>query len=309
MVGSGFSHHKSECSLHVVGWPATYSPSMLTEFKCSSGYGMEGLFCRARMQSKMVHDFPYTGTPSWVPGEIRAMSGKMYTCGGSMPCFSKPANSSGMSCIVMCRDVPSVICRSLNPEMCRTSKPAVCRAVMTPFMANKTIGTNNFKYVLYGDDDTVFFPENVLDLVNGLDHEMPYFMTDCIWFPEKEGNTTRQLGTAFVRRLCRPCGASDACAMKGLMKSLADALRSHQGQTRPHNGRGEASSFPPFWQGPPRSSLAALSRNTIKRPLAWSSIGHVGHMLVGLCCGSLEGLQGFILCLVVSIVMMQHWLL
>lgn len=58
---------------------------------------------------------------------------------------------------------------------------------MTPFMANKTIGTDNFKFVLYGDDDTVFFPDNILDLVNGLDHEMPYFMTDCIWFPEKEG--------------------------------------------------------------------------------------------------------------------------
>ena len=51
------------------------------------------------------------------------------------------------------------------------------------------------------------------------------------------------------------------------------------------------------------ASLAALSQNKMKRLLAWSSIGHVGYMLVGLCCGSLEGLQGFILYLVVYIVM------
>ena len=41
----------------------------------------------------------------------------------------------------------------------------------------------------------------------------------------------------------------------------------------------------------------------MKKLLAWSSIGHAGYMLVGLCCGSLEGLQGFILYLVVYIVM------
>ena len=51
------------------------------------------------------------------------------------------------------------------------------------------------------------------------------------------------------------------------------------------------------------ASLAALSQNKIKRLLAWSSIGHVGYMLVGLCCGSLEGLQGFVLYLAIYIVM------
>ena len=51
------------------------------------------------------------------------------------------------------------------------------------------------------------------------------------------------------------------------------------------------------------AALAALSQNKMKRLLAWSSIGHVGYMCVGLCCGSLEGVQAFVLYLVVYIVM------
>lgn len=49
------------------------------------------------------------------------------------------------------------------------------------------MGLNNYKWILYGDDDTVFFPQNVLDLVNSLDHEMPYYLTDHLWFPEWKG--------------------------------------------------------------------------------------------------------------------------
>ena len=36
-------------------------------------------------------------------------------------------------------------------------------------------------------------------------------------------------------------------------------------------------------------SFAGLSQGRIKRLLAYSSIGHVGYLLVAVCCGSLEG--------------------
>ena len=38
-------------------------------------------------------------------------------------------------------------------------------------------------------------------------------------------------------------------------------------------------------------SFAGLSQQRIKRLLAYSSIGHVGYLLVAVCCGSIEGLQ------------------
>lgn len=31
----------------------------------------------------------------------------------------------------------------------------VCRATVTPFLANMTVGRDNFKWMLFGDDDTV----------------------------------------------------------------------------------------------------------------------------------------------------------
>ena len=41
--------------------------------------------------------------------------------------------------------------------------------------------------MLYGDDDTVFFIDNALDMLEGLDHNMPYFLTDHLWFPDQYG--------------------------------------------------------------------------------------------------------------------------
>ncbi len=41
--------------------------------------------------------------------------------------------------------------------------------------------------MLYGDDDTVFFVDNALDMLEELDHNMPYFLTDHLWFPDLFG--------------------------------------------------------------------------------------------------------------------------
>lgn len=61
------------------------------------------------------------------------------------------------------------------------------RATVTPFLANMTIGPDNFKWMLFGDDDTVFLIDNVLNLLPHLDPTVPYFMTDHLWYPETVG--------------------------------------------------------------------------------------------------------------------------
>jgi len=50
-------------------------------------------------------------------------------------------------------------------------------------------------------------------------------------------------------------------------------------------------------------AVADLSQNKIKRLLAYSSIGHVGYLLAGLCCGTIEGIQGLLIYLVVYVLM------
>lgn len=50
-------------------------------------------------------------------------------------------------------------------------------------------------------------------------------------------------------------------------------------------------------------SLAAMAQNKIKRLLAFSSISHVGFLLIGFSCGTLEGLQSLIFYLVIYILM------
>jgi proton-translocating NADH-quinone oxidoreductase chain N len=50
-------------------------------------------------------------------------------------------------------------------------------------------------------------------------------------------------------------------------------------------------------------SLAALSQTKIKRLLAYSSIGHVGYLLAGFACGTVEGIQALLIYLVVYIIM------
>ena len=61
------------------------------------------------------------------------------------------------------------------------------RAGVTPFLAANLHGYDNFKWMLYGDDDTVFFVDNALDMLEELDHNMPYFLTDHLWFPDQFG--------------------------------------------------------------------------------------------------------------------------
>ena len=56
---------------------------------------------------------------------------------------------------------------------------------MTPFLANQSLGVDSYKWILFGEDDTVFFVENALKLLGHLDPDLPYFLTDNIHYPQK----------------------------------------------------------------------------------------------------------------------------
>ncbi len=45
---------------------------------------------------------------------------------------------------------------------------------------------NTYKWMLYGDDDTIFFVDNVMRLLNDFNSSIPYFVTDHLWFTAKK---------------------------------------------------------------------------------------------------------------------------
>ena len=46
-----------------------------------------------------------------------------------------------------------------------------------------------WKWMLYGDDDTVFFLDNVVALLETLDWRQPYLLSDSLWWPEGGSGT------------------------------------------------------------------------------------------------------------------------
>jgi NADH:ubiquinone oxidoreductase subunit 2 (subunit N) len=50
-------------------------------------------------------------------------------------------------------------------------------------------------------------------------------------------------------------------------------------------------------------ALAALGQQKMKRLLAYSSIGHVGYLLLGICCATPEGFESFLIYLMIYILM------
>ncbi len=50
-------------------------------------------------------------------------------------------------------------------------------------------------------------------------------------------------------------------------------------------------------------ALAAISQHKIKRLLAYSSIGHIGYLLLGFSCATVEGIEGLFIYLIVYVIM------
>lgn len=50
------------------------------------------------------------------------------------------------------------------------------RAALAPFLAFRELG-DTFKWLFYGDDDTFFFVDAAANVLQGLDPDVPYFIT------------------------------------------------------------------------------------------------------------------------------------
>ena len=50
------------------------------------------------------------------------------------------------------------------------------RAALVPYLAHASFG-DSYKWLLYGDDDTLWFTESVLKLLEDFDPDLPYFIT------------------------------------------------------------------------------------------------------------------------------------
>lgn len=70
------------------------------------------------------------------------------------------------------------------------------RAAMAPFLAHTSFG-QSYKWMLYGDDDTVFYMPAVKRLLSLLDPELPIALSDNLWHRSRHPNP-------FAPR-CLPC--------------------------------------------------------------------------------------------------------
>ena len=50
------------------------------------------------------------------------------------------------------------------------------RAALVPYLAHEAFG-DSYKWLLYGDDDTIWFMESVMNLLQDFDPDLPYFIT------------------------------------------------------------------------------------------------------------------------------------
>ena len=79
------------------------------------------------------------------------------------------------------------------------------------------MGLDSFKWILYGDDDTVFFVDGALDMLQDLDYNMPYLLSDDVWFVEDDGKHFAQLDILDCLTSC--------------LQSFAAALQQHSACT------------------------------------------------------------------------------
>lgn len=105
-------------------------------------------------------------------------------------CLGKSVMSS-QACSATCNVIYTPSCLILSAEVCLVKSVMLtvpsCRASVAPFLAANEMGLDSFKWVLYGDDDTVFFIDGALKMLENLDHNMPYLLSDDVWFVEDDG--------------------------------------------------------------------------------------------------------------------------
>ena len=68
-----------------------------------------------------------------------------------------------------------------------------------------TLGADSFKWLLFGDDDTVFAIDNVLKMLEHLDPSVPYFITDHLWYPVGAGTGLARTALFNWLVICQAC--------------------------------------------------------------------------------------------------------
>ena len=71
------------------------------------------------------------------------------------------------------------------------------RAALVPYLAHASFG-DTYKWLLYGDDDTVWFMESVMRLLQDFDPDLPYFIT----------GQCRSTDTSAQPGMCHVCASS-----------------------------------------------------------------------------------------------------
>ncbi|PNH06691.1 hypothetical protein TSOC_006910 [Tetrabaena socialis] len=88
-----------------------------------------------------------------------------------------------------------------DPKNWHAKFPGDFRAAVAPFAAHRQYG-DGYKWLLYGDDDTIFFLPGLRRLLSGFDPELPLALTDNLWY-----------GSGHPRLeayRCLPCGFNDS---------------------------------------------------------------------------------------------------
>lgn len=80
------------------------------------------------------------------------------------------------------------------------------RAALVPYLAHDSFG-DSYKWLLYGDDDTVWFMESVMRLLQDFDPDLPYFITDHMWWASTPGRASHPNPEA---PRCLPCEFDDS---------------------------------------------------------------------------------------------------
>lgn len=70
---------------------------------------------------------------------------------------------------------------AMQKHGCQSWEP---RMVLTPFFAHEAF-EGDYDWMLYGHDDTFFFVEGVLDLLQDFDPSLPYVITDHFWWSDE----------------------------------------------------------------------------------------------------------------------------
>ena len=95
------------------------------------------------------------------------------------------------------------------------------RAALAPVLAHKTLPPGSFKWMLFGDDDTIFFVDSVLEFLQDFDPDLPYFISGsalvCVpgCFIAQVGEATMCVAECTLLRPMKQCRlhTAGACQM------------------------------------------------------------------------------------------------